>query len=221
MAAILLAGAGFWRDDIKNLLEYGWGDWPTHESFEKCTWKKRTFSKITLFEQSCSDSLPQSQLSESNDGAIVQTQTTKYGYSFKLQLFTKGSTQKPRDIINEWYAKLTSEQQKLCEVQNADEPLQYFSDGKILLAEAPHPTPHKTRYKITIRPEVIEQIWNEYDGDPGSSPERDYMCGQVVGTTWGGHSPYFEFDDRSEEQYLLVGTYGQEGPPVDLNSIRF
>ena len=85
----VIGAAFFFRNEIRNVLTYGLGDWPTHGAFESCNWKKRTFSKIALFEQDCSDSSLQSPLFENGDGKVVQTQPSEYGYSFKLQLFTR------------------------------------------------------------------------------------------------------------------------------------
>jgi hypothetical protein len=78
--------------------------------------------------------------------------------------------------------------------------------------------PHKIRYKIDINPNLVQQIMEQ--SEPGGT-KYDYMCGNIVGTTFSGHPPYFEFDDRNQNEYLLVGAYGQEGPLIDLNSIRF
>jgi hypothetical protein len=224
IGVLLVAGlisALYFRDDIHNLLAYNQGDQPTHDAAADCSWIKKTFSKLTLFEQGCPSVPPEWQLSESQGGSVLTTSETKYGYSFKLQIFEKDAAQKPSDVMQEWYAKLTPEQQQKCSIQNADEPVDHFSNGKLLWTENPHPMPHKTRYKVAIRPELIKQIWDEYGGDPGDAPDRDYLCGRIVGTTWSGHPPYFEFDDRSPDKYLLVGSYGLEGPQIDLNSLRF
>jgi hypothetical protein len=149
---------------------------------------------------------------------LVQTQPTEYGYSFTLQLFTKYSSESPLDILKEWYAKLTSDEQTNCEIQSADEPIDRFSDGRVDWTENPHPISHKTRYKIDIKPEIAKKIMR--NSEP-ADPKYDYMCGQLVGTTFGSHPPYFEFDDRDPSKYLLIGAYGQEGPLIDLNSIQF
>ena len=218
---LLSFGAYVLRGDIQRVLTYGWNDWPTHDAAEGCTWTKRTFSKIVLFEQKCSESPLQSSLHENNDGFVIQTPPTKYGYSFKLQLFDKSTNESPSDVVKEWYAKLTSDQQKVCEIEDANEPVDHFNDGMLHWTENPHPMPHKTRYKIAVKLDVIRQITDKYGGDPGSGSGYDYMCGHQVGTTWSGHPPYFEFDDRSPDKYLFVGEYGFEGPPIDLNSIRF
>jgi hypothetical protein len=147
-----------WHNDIEKMLAYGWSDWPTHEAFGGRNWMKKTFSKISLFEEHCSDPSLQSPLSENTDGTVVQTQPTKYNYIFKLQLFTKDTTQSPLEVVKGWYAKLTLDEQKVCEIQNADEPVDHFSDGRVHWTENPHPSPHKTRYKIDIRPEISQKI---------------------------------------------------------------
>jgi hypothetical protein len=186
-----LISAFNFRDDIHNLLAYNQGDQPTHDADADCSWIKKTFSKITLSEQGCPEIPSEWQLSENQDGSALATSETKYGYSFKLQVFGKDAAQKPSDAMQEWYAKLTPEQQQKCSVQDADEPVAHLSDGKLLWTENPHPMLHKTRYKIAIRPEIIKQISDENGGDPGDAPDRDYLCGHIVGTTWSGHPPYF------------------------------
>ena len=218
--ALLICGY-IWQKDIKDLLTYGFGDKPTHELTGSCDWEKKVFSKITLFEQDCTDPSLESPLFENNDGTILETKKTEYGYSFRIQLSAKDPSREPLDVVNEWYAKLRSEKKQKGEVQNADEPLQYFHDGRLMWTEDPHPAPHKIRYKIDVKAEIMQQILHEYSGDPGGGEGRDYICGSLVGTTWGGHPPYFEFDDRSPDKYLFIGSYGFEGPLIDLNSIRF
>jgi hypothetical protein len=221
---IALSGAAFvivafiWRIDIQNLLAYGSDDWPTHEAFKGCSWVKKIFSEMMLFEENCLEPSVQSPLSENTHGTIVQTQPTQYGYTFKLQLFTKNASESPLDVVKEWYTKLTPDEQKVCEIQNADEPIDHFIDGRVQWTENPHPMSHKTRYKIDIKPALSQQITQ--NSEP-ADPKYDYMCGHLVGSTFAGHPPYFEFDDRSPGKYLLVGAYGQEGPMIDLNSIRF
>jgi hypothetical protein len=116
--------------------------------------------------------------------------------------------------LNEWYAKLTPEQQKNCEIQNADTQLDEYTE-----AEA-NPTPHKIRYEIQIRKEILNKIFSEHDGIP-SGQEYDYICGSLVGSRFTTHPHTFEFDDRSPDKYLNIGSYAQDVPPIDLDSIRF
>lgn len=226
---VLFIGVYSWRGDLQNLFAYDLGDGPTHKSHEECLWLKRAFEKagITAFVANCTneDALDQTtgyaMIFYDTEKKVVGKWVTNSDYQFTIQVYDKQESEIPLDVLKEWYVKLTPEQQRKCEIQEADEPLQYFSDGRLMVTEDPHPTKHKTRYKIDIRPEVVKQIWDQYDGDPGGGEGRDYMCGRLVGTAWGSHTPYFEFDDRSLDKYLLIGTYGQEGPFIDLNSIRF
>jgi len=220
LAAFTLIAFGIlFQNAIANLLTYGWNDWPTHEADEHCSWVRQTFSQLSFFKQEC-PGVPYDFV-ENDKGTLVQTQETKYGYSFKLELFTRAGSETPQDVMKAWYAKLTPEQRKVCEIQSVDEPVTYFPDGKPNFHQRPNPTEHKTRYAIGIKSDVWQQITEKYGGDPGSSAGYDYMCGHEVGTTWGSYPPYFEFDDRSPEKYLLVGSYAFEAPPIDLNSIRF
>ena len=152
------------------------------------------------------------------------TSETKYGYSFKLQDFRKRCSQKPFDVMQEWYAKLTPEQQtkvfgfKTLMNRSIISPTANYLRGRKPASDAAQDT-----VKIAIRPELIKQIWDEYGGDPGDGTgDRELSCAAILsGTTWSGHPPYFEFDDRTPDKYLLVGSYGHEGPPIDLNSLRF
>src|SRR5215471_20400792 len=153
---ILVAGivAFFLRNEIRNVLAYGGNDWPTHPAYDGCQWVKRTFSRVVLFEQECSNPSLQASLIESKDGALIQTSPTQNGNRFQLQIFTKSPGQSPLDVVREWYGKLTPEQQNVCEIQDPDTTVEYFPDGSIKSGEGPHPTAHKTRYKIDIKPAI-------------------------------------------------------------------
>lgn len=134
VGVLLIAGlisAFYFSDDIHTLPAYNQGDQPTHDAAADCSWIKKTFSKITLFEQGCPDVPPEWQLHDSQSGSVLTTSETKYGYSFKLQIFGKDAAQKPLDVMQEWYAKLTPEQQQKCSAQDADEPVDHLPDGKL------------------------------------------------------------------------------------------
>jgi hypothetical protein len=138
-----------------------------------------------------------------------------------MELFSVKDNRTPIETMNDSYAQLTLEQQKNCQIQNADEPLQYSSNGTPLDFESPHPTPHKTRYKIDIKQEIVQGIADKYGGLPDGQ-QYDYLCGKVVGSPFAASTPYFEFDDRSPNKYLFVGSLGNDGSAlIDLNSIRF
>jgi hypothetical protein len=216
-----------WHGDIQDVLTYGWSDWPTHEPPSvSCPWKREVFKNagLSAFLGNCIDKRAYDPtngyamvFSDSNK-EIIGTWVTNSSYEFTIQVFDKTASENPLDVVKGWYAELTSDQQKVCTIQNADEPVDHFSNGTINWTEDPHPEQHKTRYKIDIKPEISQQIMA--NSEPGD-PKYDYMCGHLVGTTFSGHPPYFEFDDRSPDKYLMVGTYGPEGPLLDLNSIRF
>lgn len=210
---IIFISAYHSRGIISDFLSREEGSQPTHVATEGCNWNKRVFAQLSLFQQKCPNIPNQSLLSENQDGTKVQTE------KFALQIFPKDPLQKPLDTVREWYTKLTPEEQRVCEIQDADEPFQFFTDGRLMVTEDPHPTPHKTRYKIYIKPDIEKEIVDKYGGYLVDG--HDYMCGHLVGTTWSGHPPYFEFDDRNPGKYLFVGSYGFDGPPIDLNSIRF
>jgi hypothetical protein len=138
-----------------------------------------------------------------------------------MQVFTKTATQAPIDVVNDWYNKLPPEQQNNCEIQEADEPIEYSSNGQPSNFEAPHRTPHKTRYKIGIKQAIVKKIESQYDGLP-SGQHYDYLCGNIVGSQLTSASPYLEFDDRTPDKYLFVSSLGNDGSIlIDLNSIRF
>ncbi len=225
---VIISGCLYFRsNDVRNLLAYGLHDWPTHEpASASCPWKSMAFEKagVTAFVASCIEesafdpATGYAMTFSDADKKIIGKWATNSDYEFIIEVITKEVSQNPLDIVNQWYTQLTPEQKKVCEIQNADEPLEYFHDGRLMWTEDPHPMPHKTRYKIDIKPEISRSIFE--NSEPGAT-EYDYLCGQLVGSKWSGHPPYFEFDDRNPDKYLFVGTYGLEGPMIDLNSIRF
>ena len=135
------------------------------------------------------------------DQKIVGKWVTNADYEFVIAVFEKASTQEPTDVVKGWYEKLTPEQQKSCEIQDADEPLQYFQNGQVMWTEDPHPVQHKKRYKIDVRREISQKLLQNVEfGDTS----YDYLCGREVGSTLSEHVPYFEFDDRSPNKYLFI-----------------
>jgi hypothetical protein len=224
---VLILGAYIWPSNIQNLLTYGWSDWPTHEPpSASCPWKREVFKNagLSAFIANCVDKRaydPTTGYAMSFSDAeneLIGKWAANSDYKFTIQVFSKSAMAQPADIVKEWYAKLTPDQQKVCTIQNADEPVDHFSNGTVHWTEDPHPEAHKTRYKIDVKPEISQHIMQT--SEP-ADPRNDYMCGHLVGSTFSSHPPYFEFDDRNPDKYLLIGTYGQEGPLVDLNSIRF
>ena len=151
-----LASAFYFRDDIRNLLAYGQGERPTYEPGKDCKWVKTNFQKagLTAFVDNCTSGNPMSFRDAS--GEIDGHGKATYGsVGFSIRVLSKDPNQSPRDIIEKYYAEITPDQQKACEIQNEDEPLEYFSDGALAgqpMNEAdPHPTPHKTRLNIYLR----------------------------------------------------------------------
>ena len=144
--------------------------------------------------------------------------------AFSIQVLAKDPNQSPRDIIEKYYAQLTPDQQKACEIQNGDEPLEYFSDGALaghpMNQGDPHPTPHKTRLEIDLKPEVVKAIEDKFDGLP-EDQAYDFLCGPVMGSYLEARPPYLEFDDRTPDKYLFVSSRGADDLPIDLNSLRF
>jgi hypothetical protein len=201
-----------------------WYDSPSHALTDACSWTHTSFeqAKITAFIETCPPSVRFQMLFSDSNGVVIGKWTSNPDFEFTIKRFDKDTARAPLDVVQDWYAKLTPEQQKVCSIQDADRPIRYLKDGTPIVWEEPHPTEHKTRYKINVRPEVYQAIWDEYEGDPGGSPERDYMCGHEVGNPWGGRSPYFEFDDRSPGNYVQVGAYGEGDEPfIDLNTLQF
>jgi hypothetical protein len=227
VAVFSIAAVCFCRSQIALVLNYGELNLPSHSADANCTWTKRTFSRkgISFFEQNCPTPAHASYwiFYEDLDGRVMRMTNDPHDDRrlLTMELFTDRGGRAPTDIMNELYAKLSSEQQKKCEIQNADEPLQYSSNGTQLDFEGPHPTPHKTRYKIGIKPEIVQGIADKYDGLPNGQ-QYDYLCGQAVGSPFVASEPYFEFDDRSPDRYLFVGSLGNDGSVlIDLNSIHF
>ncbi|WP_456680200.1 hypothetical protein [Bradyrhizobium sp. USDA 3311] len=166
---------------------------------EKCT-DRRAFDPINGYAMTFSDA----------DQKVIGKSATNPDYEFTIKVFSKNATDAPIDVVREWYAKLTQAQQKDCDIQAVDVPVTYFPDGTPNFHERPNPTEHKTRYTIDIKPQVYRTISEKNGGDPGSGSGYDYLCGHEVGATWNAYPPYFEFDDRTPNKYLLVGPYAFE-----------
>lgn len=209
------------RNNIRIGLIYGWDNFPTHSTIKGCSWEKRSFQKsgISFFLQTCNGTKPIFTYSEDSEGKILIN--SENASRFVMRVFNTESVQNPYDIMQGWFAKLTPEQQKKCEIKTADLPINYLPNGKRLDFESPHPTLHKTRYKIDIKEEIVKEILDKYNGLPDGQ-EYNYLCGNVVGSPFVSSTPYFEFDDRSPKKYLFVGSLGNDGSVlIDLNSIRF
>jgi hypothetical protein len=217
-----LASAFYFRDDIRNLLGYGQGERPSYEPGKDCKWVKSNFQKagLTAFIDNCTSGNPMSFRDALGEIDGVRQLDGSVGFSIKV--LEKDPNQSPRDIIEKYYAEITPDQQKACEIQNEDEPLEYFSDGALAgqpMNEAdPHPTPHKTRLIIYLRKSTQDTIMaNDGIGDP----KYNFLCGRVMGSYLESRPPYLEFDDRTPDKYLFVSARGQDDPPIDLNSLRF
>ena len=217
-----LISAFNFRDNIHNLLAYGTGDWPTYEPGKNCKWVKTKFEKagLTAYVDDCTSS----NVMTFNDasGKVEGTWQGNTNVGFTIQVLAKDPGQSPRDIIEKYYARLTPDQQKACEIQNEDQPLEYFSGGALAgqpMNEAdPRPTPHKTRFKIDLTKNTMDIIESN---DALGDPKYDFLCGHVMGSHLESRPPYLEFDDRTPDKYLFVSTRGQDDPPIDLNSLRF
>jgi len=217
-----LISAFNFRDNIHNLLAYGAGDWPTYEPGKNCKWVKTKFEKagLTAYVEDCTSS----NVMTFNDasGKVEGTWQGNTNVGFTIQVLAKDPGQSPRDIIEKYYARLAPDQQKACEIQNEDQPLEYFSGGALAgqpMNEAdPRPTPHKTRFKIDLTKNTADIIESN---DALGDPKYDFLCGHVMGSHLESRPPYLEFDDRTPEKYLFVSARGQDDPPIDLNSLRF
>jgi hypothetical protein len=209
------------RDELLLRITYGWDNLPSHPAPKGCSWAKGSFlkSKISFYLQTCAGVKPLLTHTEDSAGRILRTSELASG--FTMEAFPKQASRSPLDIMTEQLGKLTPEQQKTCQIQSADVPIDHSTNGTASEIEMPHPTPHKTRYKIDIKPEIVQEIVSKYGGLP-DSPKYDYLCGKVVGSPFAASTPYFEFDDRNPDKYLFVGSLGNDGSVlIDLNSIRF
>ncbi len=194
---------------------------PTHEANKGCVWEEKNYrqAELILFIQICPESDSAMFFTESKR-LLVGKWITNPDYEFTIQVLDKDSSQKPLDVVKQWYDKLTPEQQKLCEIRNVDVSVTYLDDGSVYLHERPNPTAGKTRYAIVPKVETLQSILDSFGGLPNSR-EFDYMCGTEVGSTLSAYPPYFEFDDSSLDKYLKIGSYAFEAPLIDLNSIHF
>jgi hypothetical protein len=218
---VLLLVACNWHDYLRLGVTYGWDNLPTHPAPKGCSWERASFQKsgISFYLPICTETKPLLTYSEDQSGRIMRA--GKLASAFTMQVFTKQESQSSLAIMEDWFTKLSPEQQKNCEIQIADVPIEYLPNGTRSDFESPHPTPHKTRYKIDVKPEIVQEITNKFDGVPDSQ-EYDYLCGKVVGSPFVASTPYFEFDDRSPGKYLFVGSLGNDGSVlIDINSIRF
>jgi hypothetical protein len=141
-------------------------------------------------------------------------------------LMSKSATETPYGVVKkEWFDQLSAKQQEDCEITTPDEPIEYFKEGENkgqpMNEDAPNPTPHKTRYRISTKQAVFQEMLDKYGGLEYGP--YDYRCGHTVGTLIDNYPPYFEFDDRSPDKYLFVRSfglvYGDWG--IDLDSITF
>ena len=157
-----------------------------------------------------------------SSGKVEGTWQGNTNVAFTIQVLSKDPSQSPRDIIEKYYARLTSDQRKACEIQNEDQPLEYFSSGALAgqtMNEAdPHPTPHKIRLNIYLR-KSTQNIIEANDGI--GDPKYNFLCGNLMGSYLEARPPYLEFDDRTPDKYLFVSSRGADNPPIDLNSVRF
>jgi hypothetical protein len=209
------------QDYIRLGLTYGWDNPPTHIASKGCSWEKESFQRsgISFFLQTCTGVKPLLTYSEDAAGRILRTSEVASGFTMETR--NKQESQSPLDVMTEQFAKLTSEQRKVCQIQSADLPIEYLPNGTRSNFESPHPTPHKTRYEIGIKKEIVQGIVDKYEGMPDGQ-QYDYLCGKDVGSPFAATTPYFEFDDRSPGKYLFVGSLGNDGSVlIDLNSIRF
>jgi hypothetical protein len=194
---------------------------PAYEAKKGCVWEEKKYreAELSLFIQICPKSDPVMFFTESKR-LLIGKSITNPDYEFTIQVLDKDPSQKPLDVVKQWYNKLTPEQQRLCEIKNVDVTVTYLDDGSVYLHERPNPTAGKTRYAIVPKIETLKSISDSFGGLPNSR-EFDYMCGTEVGSTLSAYPPYFEFDDSSLDKYLKIGSYAFEAPPIDLNSIYF
>jgi hypothetical protein len=219
--AFALLGVLIWRNEIQIGLTYGWDTFPTHAPQKTCSWTKETFDKsgISFFLQSCPGPNTPWLYSEDSQGEILRTDEESQLLTFKV--LKKPDSETPLAVVDEWFAKLSPEQKALCSVQSVDEPVEYLKDGSQSTIERPHPTAHKTRYRIAITPKIVQDVGNKFGGLP-TGTKYDFLCGPDVGSKFTSYPPYFEFDDRSPSKYLFVGSLGNDDSIlIDLNSIRF
>jgi hypothetical protein len=116
--------------------------------------------------------------SEDAQGVILSTNNLSSTTLKSMEIYTKDSIQTPLDTMKAiWFSKLTPEQQNNCSIQDADRPV----DPKNYYEKA-HPTPHKTRYEIAVKPDVIKSIIAASGDVLPTNSKYDYLCGSVVGS---------------------------------------
>lgn len=194
---------------------------PSHAPNSDCHWSNQVFlmKGISFFLQVCPGESPENIISysQNSNGNIIGTDPLSTSTTDTIVEYAKSATETPFDVIKTvWFAKLSYMEQSKCSIQNADQPVTQFSD------EAPHPTPHKTRFEIAPSPTTVNQILEASGGNLPTGWQYQYLCGPIVGSPFDAKSPYFEFDDRSPTKYLFIQSFGNDGgPAIDLNSISF
>jgi hypothetical protein len=208
--------------NIVSVLQHGLANQPTHQANKNCQWVREIFAKknISFFQQSCPNLDVWWTSTEDEDGSVVETIQANPAYKFTIQVLLKDPALTPLEQVKVWYAKLTPAQKSACEIQDGNEEIPHYANGGEYWSEAPHVTAHKTRYRINIKPNVVQAIMAKYGGLPGGT-QYDFICGITVGSRFTSYPPYFEFDDRSPDKYLFVSSRSQDEQAIDLNSIRF
>ena len=189
--------------------------------YKDCTWVRRQFpiSGISFYEEKCPLSTAElSTYFESKDGKIMSTNASIInGQPYVvMEILNKDPSHTPLQVMQQqWFDKLNSKQKTDCSIQDANQIQSKYS------GEAPYNVDHKIRYNISVKPEVKKSIMDKFNGIPTDSA-YDYLCGNTVGSLFDASSPYFEFDNRSPSKYLFVHlSWNDEGPNIDLNTIRF
>lgn len=194
---------------------------PFHKPLgNNCNWVRREFpiSRISFYEEKCPSSAAElPTYFEGGDGKIMGTNPSFIGGKpyLVMEVLSKNPNQTPPQIMEQWLNKLNAKQKNDCSIQDANRIQDQYS------GEAPYKVDHKERYEIYPKSELIKSIIDKLDGLPGDSA-YDYLCGKEVGSGFEFSSPYFEFDDRSPSKYLFVHlSWNDQGPNIDLNTIRF
>ena len=131
LLAAALISAFYFRDDIHSILAYGPDDRPSYEPGKDCKWVKTKFQKAGLTAYVGARTNSNAMTFNDASGKVEGTWQGNTNVAFTIKVLSKDPSQSPRDIVEKYYAGLTPEQQKNCEIQNEDEPLEYFSDGAL------------------------------------------------------------------------------------------
>ena len=175
-----------------------------------CQWEKLDFpkNKISLYFQNCPNS--PTKVFETKQGSIGLQISKNSTVDSAIEIFDKKVKETPDSILKKMFSKLNPEQQKICTTKEIITPLDQSNINQ------PYVVPHKIRYQI-----VPNEEWFKTNQGKNMSSTEEFPCGKG-NSAIDARGNYYEFDDRSASRYIKINLLNNdEGPAIDLNTIRF